>query len=97
MISHKKWYKGEFEVDQHICNFSDKICPLHYHHHIKSGLKCFFGGWVPLVVRLATYQTSQNAANNRNDKANANTSGTETFLSSENKRNKAKIVRWSDQ
>ena len=52
---------------------------------------------VPLVVRLVAYQTSQNAGNNRNDKANADTSGTETFLSAESKRNKEKIVRWSDQ
>ena len=28
---------------------------------------------VPLVVRLVAYQTSQNAGNNRNDKANADT------------------------
>ena len=98
MISHKKWHKDEFEAYQHTCNFLDKICPLHYHCHIKSGLKCFFlGGGVPLVVRLVAYQTSQNAGNNRNDKANADTSGTETFLSAESKRNKEKIVRWSDQ
>ena len=57
----------------------------------------FGGGGVPLVVRLVAYQTSQNAGNNRNDKANADTSGTETFLSAESKRNKEKIVRWSDQ
>ena len=37
----------------------------------------FLGGGVPLVVRLVAYQTSQNAGNNRNDKANADTSGTE--------------------
>ena len=37
----------------------------------------FFWGGVPLVVRLVAYQTSQNAGNNRNDKANADTSGTE--------------------
>ena len=49
------------------------------------------------MVRLVAYQTSQNAGNNRNDKANADTSGTETFLSSESKRNEAKLVRWSDQ
>ena len=52
---------------------------------------------VPLVVRLVAYQTSQNVGNNRNDKANADASGTETFLSAESKRNKEKIVRWSDQ
>ena len=32
-----------------------------------------FQGGVPLVVRLVAYQTSQNAGNNRNDKANADT------------------------
>ena len=41
--------------------------------------------------------TSQNAGNNRNDKGDADTSDTEIFLSSESERNKAKIVRWSDQ
>ena len=95
-ISHKKCHKDEFETYQHTCNFSDKIFPLHYHRHIKSGLKCFSGG-VPLVVRLVAYQTSQNAGNNRNDKANADTSDTETCLSSESEWNKAKLVRWSDQ
>ena len=40
-ISHKKWHKDEFEAYQHTCHFSDKTCPLHYHRHIKSGLKCF--------------------------------------------------------
>ena len=95
-ISHKKWHKDEFEAYQYTCNFSDKISPLHYHRHIKSGLKCFLGG-VPLVVRLVACQTSENAGNNRNDKANADISGTKTFLSLESKRNKAKLVRWSDQ
>ena len=94
-ISHKKWYKDEFEAYQHTCNFSNKICPLHFHRHIKSGLKCFLGG-VPLVVRLVAYQTSQNASNNRNDEANAHTSDKETCLSSESERNKSKLVRWSD-
>ena len=54
-------------------------------------------GGVALVVRLVAYQTSQNAGNNHNDKANANTSDTETCLSSESKRNKAKLDRWRDQ
>ena len=71
-ISRKKWHKDEFEAYQHTCNFSDKIFHLHHHRHIKSGLKCFLGGSL-LVVRLVAYQTSQNAGNNRNDKANADT------------------------
>ena len=41
-ISHKKWHKYELETYQHICNFSDKIRPLH--RHIKSSLKYFLGG-----------------------------------------------------
>ena len=41
--------------------------------------------------------TSQNAGNNLNDKANADISDTETFLSSESERNKAELDRWSDQ
>ena len=57
----------------------------------------FEGGGVPLVVRLVAYETSQNAGNNCNDKANAGTSDTETCLSSYSERNKAKLVRWSDQ
>ena len=56
-ISHKKWHKDEFETYQHTCNFSDKICPLLYHRHIKRGLKCFLGGEVLLVVRQVPYQT----------------------------------------
>ena len=40
----------------------------------------FSRGGVPLVVRLVAYQTSQNAGNNCNDKANAGTSDTETCL-----------------
>ena len=30
-ISRKKFQKDELETYQHICSFSDKICPLHYH------------------------------------------------------------------
>ena len=33
--------KGKFETYQHTCHFLDKICPLHCHHHIKSGRKFF--------------------------------------------------------
>ena len=40
----KKWHKDEFENYQHVGNFSDKISLLHYHHHIKSGLKMLFRG-----------------------------------------------------
>ena len=52
----------EFETYQHTCNFSGKKCPLHRHHHIKSGLRSFLGGGdgrgIFLVVRLVPYQTS---------------------------------------
>ena len=41
--------------------------------------------------------TSQNAGNNLDDKVNADSSDTETFLSSESERNKAELDRWSDQ
>ena len=51
----------------------------------------------PLSSRLVAYQTSQNAGNNHNDKANADTSNTETYLSSESEWYKAKLVRWNDQ
>ena len=68
MISHKKWCKDKFEAYQHTCNFPDKICPLHYHRHIKNGLKCSVRGrGVPIVVRLVAYRTWQNGGNNCND------------------------------
>ena len=54
-------------------------------------------GGVPLVVRLVAYETSQNAGNNRNDIENADTSDTETYLSSESECYKAKLGRWNDQ
>ena len=51
----------------------------------------------PLRSRLVAYQTSQNAGNSHNDKANADTSDTETYLSSESESYKEKLVRWNDQ
>ena len=97
-ISHKKCRKGEFETYQHICNFSDKICPLHHHCHIKSGLKCFLGS--KSSQKLHQFQsniTPQYAGNNCNDKANTDTSDTETCLCLESEWNKAKLDRWNDQ
>ena len=34
-IFYKKWHKDKLEIYQHTCKFSDKICHLHYHRHIK--------------------------------------------------------------
>ena len=56
----------------------------------------FSRGGVPLVVRLVAYQTSQNAGNNCNDKANAGTSDTETCLPSQSERNKVLRKMWKD-
>ena len=39
----------------------------------------------------------QNAYNDFNDKVNTDTSDTETCLSSESKKNNAKLDRWNDQ
>ena len=41
--------------------------------------------------------TSQNASNNLNDKANADTSDPETCFYLESEQNKGKLCRWSDQ
>ena len=57
-IFHKKWRKNEFEIYQHFCIFSGKICPLHYHHHIKSGFNFFLAG-ILIAVRLVPYETLQ--------------------------------------
>ena len=103
-ISYKKWHKDKFETYQHTCNFSNKIFPLLYYRHIKSGLKCFLGerggggGGVLLVVRLVPYQTLylKMLAIIVIIKEMLILL-TKIFLSSESERNKAKIVCWSDQ
>ena len=58
-----------------------------------------FRGLVLLVVRLVLYQTShlKMLAIIVIIKANANTSVTETYLSSKSERNKGKLDHWRDQ
>ena len=71
---------------------------MHRHHHIKSGLKFFSGGSSTSSQSSSLSNIEfQNADNNLNDKANADTADTETWLSSESETNKAKLDCWSDQ
>ena len=95
--------KDKFETYHYTCNFSDNIFPLRYNRHIKSGLKYFLvgsgGGGSPPSNYTGSISsiTSQSAGNNHNDEVSADTSDTETCLSLERERNKAKLDRWSYQ
>ena len=94
--------KDKFKTYHYTCNFSDNICPLHYHRHIKSGLKYFLvgRGWGSPPSNYTgsiSIITSQSAGNNHNDEGSADTSDTETCLSLESEWNKAKLDRWSYQ
>ena len=59
---------------------------------------CFFLGSPPSnYTGSISSITSQSAGNNHNDEVSADTSDTETCLSLERERNKAKLDRWSYQ
>ena len=76
------------------CNISNKICRLHRHHHIRSGVRCFlWKNTSSSFGRSLSNVIFENAVNDRNNEVDANTSGTQSCLSFESERNKKKRDR----